>query len=338
MRSLSDADILHALRKKEENRFLNDSIDLFSGCRTGHMNPYAFNEPKTNDDPVRGGEHWGRFVNTSRDYYLISEEAQLIQNFSAEIGAILPPNALCVDLGPGEEKAVLTKTFPILTGMFNPSGYVAVDVNNKFIHNASTLVQDKLQIESSGILADFFEETLSIAARTPKVMVLFGGLLCNLGRGKTPSLIELSNSLKKLRKHAQTGDYLVITQDINHNQTTLNAAYNHPDLARYIMTLTHRIQRDLPTRDFNPDHFEFYSEWDSAEHVQILGARAKALSTFQIADHAFAIRKGTKIPLVNCYKFPAEFFLRACHSAGFKAVKTFHGTSDRIILHVLQAV
>ncbi|WP_435642107.1 L-histidine N(alpha)-methyltransferase [Micavibrio aeruginosavorus] len=337
MRSLSDADILHALRKKEENRFLNDSIDLFSGYRTGHMNPYAFNEPQTSSDPVRGGEHWGRFVNTSRDYYLISEEAQLIQSLATEIGKILPKNALCVDLGPGEEKAVITKTFPILTGMSSPSGYVAVDVNNKFIHNASALVQDKLQIESSGILADFFEETLSIAARSPKVMVLFGGLLCNLGRGKASALLELSNNLKKLRKHAQAGDYLVITQDINQNQTTLDAAYNHPDLARYIMTLTHRIKRDLPTRDFNPDHFEFYSEWDAEEHVQVLGARAKTLSTFQIADHAFAVRKDKKIPLVNCYKFPAEFFLSACRSAGFNAVQTFHGTSDRIILHVLKA-
>lgn len=325
-------------QQEKPDLFLTDVLALFSGKKTGHMNAYAFNEPNPAipNDPVRGGEHWTNFIKNSRDYYLIPEEARLIEHCADEIGSLLPSDATVVDLGPGEKRAVLAKTYPFIKGLKNPSEFIAVDVNSAFADIAAKSIQALMNIPAKAVTGNFLEEFLP--TNPPAILSLFGGLLCNAARTDAHSgFTELAGNLRRVSDYnMKHGDYLVITQDTNQDEALLLKAYNHPDIAKYILSVLHKIKRDLPTDSFDPDQFEYSVRWNAREHLLSLSARATYNQHFALSGIPFSVSQGQEIPLVNSYKYPIDFFVRTAESAGYQPVKTYTPSFTNIALHVLQ--
>lgn len=325
--------------KEKPDLFLEDALSLFSGKKSGHMNAYAFNEPNPAipNDLVRGGEHWTNFIKNSWDYYLIPEESRLIEQSAKAIGSLLPAQATVVDLGPGEKRAVLAKTWPFIKGLQNPKQFIAVDVNGSFADNAAKAIMALAKIPSRAVISNFLEENLE--TNPPAVFSLFGGLLCNAARTQERSgFEELTDNLKRVSRHnMKSGDYLVITQDANQDEASLFKAYSHPDIAKYILSVLHKIKRDLPTEGFNPEQFEYVVQWNEEEHLLSLNARSTHDQNFTISGVGCSVLEGQEIPLVNSYKYPVDFFVKSAQVAGYTVVKTYAPNSGSVVLHVLQA-
>lgn len=325
---------------QENDLFLQDTLSLFSSAKTGHMNAYAFNEPdsSTPNDPVRGGEYWTNFIQDSRDYYLIPEEARLIEQCASEIGSLLPAQATVVDLGPGEKRAVLAKTYPFIKGLQNPSQFIAVDVNGAFADTAAKSIQALMKIPSRAVISNFLEEQLY--TNPPAIFSLFGGLLCNVTRtGPDSGFQELTKNLKSLSRHnMKSGDYLVITQDTNQDEVSLLKAYTHPDMAKYILSVLYKIKRDLPTENFSPEAFDFVVRWNKEEHLLTLNARSLTNQRFEISGVDFSTSKGQELPLVNSYKYPVDFFMKAAESAGYHLMTSKAPASLNVAIHVFKAI
>ena len=325
-------------------RFLNDTLNLFSGYETGHMNPYAFNEPDSEimNDLVHGGKDWERFIAHSKDYYVINEEIDIIHSFAKQVAASLPDNAVYVDLGPGEEKAVKGKTLPFLSELAKSSKFIAVDVNAAFAKSAAQIVEKETGLKSEAVQGDFLAEQLNLSPNRPAILSLFGGLLSNGGKiSGVDSQVQLTQTFNRLAQNIKPGDYLVITQDYNQDEFSLLAAYTNPDWANYVLSTLHRVKRDLPTTGFDPSKFDFVSHWLPEENLVTLNAKVKPDETglplfFKIAGVPFALTQGKEIPLVNCYKYPVKDFMDAAISAGFVSKAVYKKDNNRIALHVLK--
>ena len=135
------------------------------------------------------------------------------------------------------------------------------------------------------------------------------------------------------------GDYLVITQDTNDIEELLLKAYDHPDMALYILSVLHKMKRDLPTENFDPDAFEFVPRWNKDEHLLSLNISLKkdyAPQSFKIDGVPFSIGYGKELSVVNSYKFPPNFFIKAAEMVGFISEKLFTCDDNPIATHVFQ--
>lgn len=326
--------------KEKPDLFRDDAIALFKGEKTGHMNAYAFNEPNPAipNDPVRGGEHWTNFIKNSWDYYLIPEESRLIERCARDLGSLLPAQSTVVDLGPGEKRAVLAKTWPFIKGLNKPSQFIAVDVNNTFADNAANMIKALAKVPSRAVVSNFLEQNLE--TNPPAIFSLFGGLLCNAARtDKHSGFVELTGNLKRVsRCNMKSGDFLVITQDANQDEASLLRAYTHPDIAKYILSVLHKIKRDLNTEGFDPECFEYNVKWNKDEHLLTLNALATEDQEFTLSGISFKLSQDQEMPLVNSYKYPVSFFVDAAKAAGFGLIKSYAPTSGGVMLHALQKV
>jgi uncharacterized SAM-dependent methyltransferase len=325
-----------------DDLFLQDTLDLFSARKTGHMNAYAFNEPDLSipDDPVRGGDYWTQMIAACPAYYLIQKEAEIIREFSSIIGSFLPQGMTSVDLGPGESSAVLKKTIPFNRQLRNIHDFISVDINGVFARQGARLVGNVLSVPSSSMKGNFLAGGVALPTRNRTVATLFGGLLCNAPRGENiPGYVHLRDSFESLSHNFKAGDYLVITQDTNNDSESLIEAYSHPLMGKYILSVLHKIYRDLPTENFDPGLYEFAVKWDPQEDLLSLNARLKTSAhphSFRIAGVPFTLTHSRLIPLVNSYKFSANKFVVAAEAAGFISRRTHQMQGNPIVIHVLE--
>ncbi|GEM_PF-5816042 len=328
----------------QRERFLRDTLRLFSGVETGHMNPHAFNEPDPSigNDPVQGGKHWGNFILLSKDYKVIDNEIRIIDQYADQIGSALPVNAIYGELGPGEEKAIHRKTLRLLRSLKSPKKFISIDINGDFANNAAKIIENETGLRSEFIKGDFLAEELR-SGTGQAIFSLFGGLLANGGKIEgVNSETQLTDTFNKLALNIMNlGDHLVITQDTQQDEQDLLKAYTHPDLAHYILSIMHKIKRDLPTRDFDPEVFEYVSRWLPRENLITLNAKVKSNEKglpihFQIAQMAFALRSGQELPLVNCYKYPVKEFVQAARNAGLSSQALYKSSNNPIALHIFR--
>jgi len=323
-------------------RFLECTISFWSGKETGHLNAYAFNEPSPYipNDPVRGGEHWTSMIVRNLAYYLITKEADAVKQLASQIGAYLPEGLASGDLGPGEGRAQNTKTLPLNKSLRNSVAFVGVDVNSVFSKTAAELIEKETGTPSKAIVGDFLSENLNIFPEQRAVFSLFGGLLCNFGRDiKKCAEDVLKETFNGLAKNFKPGDYLVITQDTNDIEKALLEAYSHPDMALYILSVLHKMKRDLPTENFDPNAFEYVPRWNKNEHLLSLNIRLKAnypVQNFKINGEAFSMGHGKELSVVNSYKFPPEFFIEAATQAGFVSEQCYELEDNPIATHIFQ--
>lgn len=330
----------------QEDRFLlKDALDFFSGRKSGHMGTHAYSEPKFANDPAGGAVYWRAFIKMVRDYYLLAEEADLIAKFARAANDVFLDsngqaiaNSHFVDLGPGEREAVWLKTLPFIQASTRPRGYLAIDTNPAFAEAAAQLVDDETSVKSAEAQTrDFLRDMLEVNFPSPVIFLLFGGYLCNLASNGKSSAAKLRSNFDSLRNNMSRNDYLVVTQDTNNDEASLLRAYDHPVVGQFMLSVLHRIKRDLTTHNFNPEDFSARIYWDKEHKTLKVSAVADKSMAFTIGGHPFSVIKGTELCISNSYKFPLTTFIDAAREAGFESRSTFNPNS-RIALHVLQAV
>lgn len=333
----------------KKNRFLIDTINLFSGDRSGHMARYAFTRAQTPQDKARGAEYWEKFIDTAPNYYLYREERNLIQASAKKIAASLPDEVSFIELGPGENHAVREKTLAFLRA-FNraatatPSGkrqileYKALDIAPSFACDAARSVTGSLNIPSHPVVSDFTEDNLTIPTQGCPVMLVFGGTLFNASsvKGYKPEY-ALQSYLDNIRDIVGPEGYVVITQDINTDEKSLMKAYRHKMCEKAALSIMHRMERDLDTTNLNGDDFQHRIKWDPARSLLTLNAVSKVDKQIMIGGVPFTLRKNDTYPLVNAFKYSIGHFEKVAEDAGFEMIDTVRtGKEKRIALHLMR--
>lgn len=325
---------------KFDQQFLEDTLDFWSGRKTGHLNWQAFNEPEYPGDPVRGGEHWSNMIVRNLLYYLITKETDAVAEHMPEIAQLLPSGLAHGDLGPGENTAQQNKTLPAHNSLDDCPEFAGIDINSVFSDTSAQLIESETGTPSRSVTGNFLADDLKIFPGKRAVFTLFGGLLCNFGRDTNRSAQDiLTETFNGLAKNMKPGDYLVITQDTNQIRDALLEAYSHPDMALYVLSVLHKMKRDLPTENFDPDAFKCVVDWNEKENLLSLNIMLKddyPPQSFKINGEPFTIGHDRPFSVVNSYKFDPEFFIEAAASAGFVSEKLLMTEGNPIATHLFQ--
>lgn len=326
-----------------QNDFLKDMQDFFSGRKSGHIGTWRYSEPLHDNDPVRGMELWGDFVQSARNgspYYIVNDELELIKDLAEDMPNILPDNLTIIDMGPGSKEAVLEKIGPFIeTG--NVGSYVAIDIVKECVNRTRDIFAKHFpEIKFFGISKDFYEGRLSLPASGTPVMVMFGQTLFNLPINpfdKSLSMKIVWQRLAKFRLALRDNGYLIIAQDIHQNGVDHYNAYAGEKA--FAENLLLRIQRDLPVCDrFDPSLFSFEPEWVPETHALAHSFVCKEDMSFSLGYEHFRLMKGEKLYLHNTYKLTMDDFLASAQKCNFFPVHSKVNKTGRMAIHVLKAI
>jgi uncharacterized SAM-dependent methyltransferase len=335
-------------KSEASNRFLIDAINLFTGDRSGHMSPYAFTHAQYKGDPANGIHYWTQFIKTSKNYYLYNEECDLIRKHSKRIISHLPRDVSFIELGPGELNAVRQKTVRLLDefnkardkdGQFRHiTEYVALDISSRFANSARKEVGHRFGIVTSAAVSDFNAGELNIDTWSHPVMLIFGGTVFNAPQVKNMKTeYVLKSYLENIRDIVGPGGYIIMSQDTNNNKESLMDAYEHKMSAKAALSIMHRIERDLETKNFSGKDFEHVARWSPDKNLLSLNAVSKADKTFTLGGISFRINKGEEFSLVNAFKYSTERFKTIAEESGFEIIDTMKkDEGGKIALHVLR--
>lgn len=332
----------------KRNRFLIDTINLFSGDRNGHMARYAFTHAQSPNDPARGAEYWEKFIDTAPNYYLYREERDLIQRKAKQIVSHLPDNVSFIELGPGEEHAVKEKTIPLIHA-FNKAAsvsggqrqiqeYIALDISPDFSQDAAQTMSGTIQVPSSSITSDFTDDGLTIPTQASPAMLIFGGTLMNSAsvKGYRPEY-ALQSYLDTVRDIVGPDGYIIMTQDTNTNSQSLFKAYRHKMCEKAALSIMHRMERDLDTTNFSGNDFRFDMSWNPIRSLLTLNAVSKVNKNIKIGGVPFTLHKNDNFPLVNAFKYSVQQFKKIADDSGLEIIDTIKNSKEkRIALHVMR--
>jgi len=176
-------------RKKETSmdtsnlEFLKAVKSFFLREEEGNLASYIYNTPNPSikDDPVRGEEYYQKFVYEDPNYYLYQDEVSLIQKVADRLAAYVPPQATIIELGPGTEKAFVSKTLPFLKAVAQIHQYVPVDLCDKYLLNARKMMKKELpEVRVKTLKKDFFKEINWVKDYTLPVVFFKGSTIANL--------------------------------------------------------------------------------------------------------------------------------------------------------------
>lgn len=329
----------------ENLEFLRDIQDLFSEKRFSHVGHWRYSEPLFDGDPVNGLHYWNKMVEeakTAGQYYIFSDELELIRNSVQHISNNIDVPVTLVDLGPGSKEAVQNKIGYLIKNIGKPvSHYIGIDIVPEVLESTElTFKQEFPFIKYSHIQDDFFRHKLSLPQSPNVLMAIFGVTMFNLPIDPTEkdlTRMMMLSILKKMRANLVKGAHFIVTQDCNADIPNIISSYQAQN--DVWMNMLERIIRDLPiSGNFYPDNFKFEPYWiaetSSLSHTYV----AKKDMRFKIGEIEYNIQKNKRFYLHNSYKFSTGYFCQLAVEAGFKTILTNVNDSQRMALHLLKAV
>lgn len=329
----------HSVKKLERDDFMKDIHDLFSRQKAGHVGSWQYSVPHHHGDAVRGSQYWEAFISHASEYYPYHEESQIIQENYEDICAHIADAKNLVDMGTGGIGAYFDKIHPILSNHSNISSYCPIDVSKQFLTEGYNYFTKTLtHIDFTPHKCDFFKEPIPKFDQK-SCYALLGNTICNV-EGDLHTALPEEMILDNLRhfKHNMKESYLLISQDSNHDDISLDRAYSYPYHKEFGRNLMHRIFRDLPVEgDYDPKGWTYVPHWDPKNNRLAHTVIATKDHSFSISGRPYDVQFGERFVLNNSYKMPQQDFIRLCEKAGFKHMSTFSLCTKRVHLHLLQA-
>ena len=325
--------------------FLRDMQDLFSEKRFAHIGHWRFSEPLYEGDKVNGLHYWNRMLKKAKasgQYYIFSDEVELIQNTAQKIGKFVKAPITLVDLGPGSEGAVRQKIAPLIQGAQKPiTQYIGVDIAQAVLDSTRQIFAKELPtIEYSDQNKDFFEQSLNLPQTHNVLMVIFGVTMFNLPINPLDQSLgqkTMVGLLRKLRSDLTEGAHFIVTQDSNPDIENIIESYKAQD--DVWLNVLERIKRDLPVNeDFDTDGFDFEPYWVPETYALCHTYVCKKDMSFLLGDRRFRLKSGQRFYLHNSYKYPIDYFCELAKQAGFNISLTEIHDSQRMALHLFETM
>ena len=277
------------------------------------------------------------FMTGNKDYYMLEEEIELINEKKAFLAELVGLNTNIIDFGPGTDMTVEGKTLSALSCMTHIKSYTAIDIEQSYSLGAASLVHKRYpNIPISAIYADMMNdenvELLTyLAALKNKTILSFNCMIHNL----TVSLIN--KLLANLSKIMNTSDMLILGLDTNQDSVSLLKSYeNSNDMSLDILRY---FKFKLQVNNFDPEAFKVVSEIckDEAFHLTYIKFNAVATcnQSFDLKDQRFEIKEGDTYYLWHSLRFNPEFIRNAGSMHGLELLEIIQNSKNRLKLFVL---
>ncbi|MEO8152020.1 MAG: L-histidine N(alpha)-methyltransferase [Rhizobacter sp.] len=283
-------------------------LDALSEIIQGLLRPAAAISPKYFYD-ARGSAIFEEITRLP-EYYPTRVERAIMQRYAGEIALKVGTGRTVIELGAGNcEKA------RALCESIRASRFVAVDISEKFLHEAVAKLQTKLPaLDVRAVAADLTAEVV-LPADLPRAhrMLFYPG--SSIGNFDPPQALGL---IRRMRHMLQDDGALLIGVDLRKDVAVLEAAYDDAagvTAAFNLNVLTHLnrlIGSDFELQGWR--HRAFFNA--EASRIEMhLEAVADCHVRWAGGGRSFA--RGERIHTENSYKYDIEGFARLLHEAGF---------------------
>lgn len=323
----------------EMAEFLSDMEATFRREKHGVAGLWQYSSSNHADDPVRGALLWEDFLKTSKDYYLLSNEVRLIRDRAGDLIQDKDSPVILVDIGPGPEQAVFSKTLPVKHHFKDVKMYCPIDKCAEYLVSAGNLLHDdQLGLPVKAFHVDYFKDEIVIPKAARAFGIFFGGTIGNFEGHPDEGLPEerIISQLRHIREILGPDGTFMMTNDANQDADSILKSYIHPLQIAFGSNIMHRIARDLPVfGHFYPDAWHYEPIWHPKSHVVAHTIICDREQTFWLGEERFNIKEGESFILNNSYKYPVEKIKEWSSIAGFKNQQHIMDHENRQALHVM---
>ncbi|MCL6563661.1 MAG: L-histidine N(alpha)-methyltransferase [Firmicutes bacterium] len=273
------------------------------------------------------GMRWFEAITRLPEYYLTRAEVEILQRLPTLWPSHLPSPTAIAELGPGSgEKAVL-----LLRALPEVQAYIAVDIAAEALDAAVARVrQSGWAGLSYGQRGDWVHGFKWPALSASRRMVAFLG--SSIGNFEPD---EARAFLHRLRRHAESGELLLVGVDLVKDERLLWAAYNDPEgvTAGFNCNLLHRINRELDG-NFAVDRFYHVAPFNAQASRVEMHLVSLCDQEVAVAGRRFSLRRGEQIVTEYSYKYTVEGFQALLADAGWKPAAVWHDHRGYFSLHL----
>lgn len=250
------------------------------------------------------------------EYGLTRSEARLFAEQGEDIARAAGRGRLLIDLGAGDcGKAA--GLFPL----FEPAGYVALDISADFLRDALGRLRQRVpDLPLTGIAIDFtrsldLPEELLEPASAPRLWFYPGS---SIGNFPPDGAREFLGRIAQACASAPAGGALLIGVDLVKDKAALDAAYDDSlgVTAAFNLNVLNHVNRLLPA-DFDVADWRHVAFFDAAEGRIEMHLEARCEVFVNMAGQARRFAAGERIHTEDSWKWSPEGFAALLEEAGF---------------------
>lgn len=265
-----------------------------------------------------------------KQYYPTRSELSLTRRHLAAITRFARVGGTLIEYGSGE-----SLKSRLLIQALRPSAYVAVDISDDALRNASRRLRRRFSwLDILAVHGDFSRplKIPMLRAKGRRLVYFPGSTIGNL----TPE--EAHAFLRMTRGQVGPRGAMLVGVDLKKDANVLHAAYNDAKgvTAAFNLNLLARVNREL-RGDFNLRRFRHYAFYNAALGRIEMHLVSLAPQTVNIGNYRFAFEKGESIHTENSYKYSIDEFRALARSAGFRGEKVWLDRKAMFSLHGLVA-
>lgn len=306
---------------EQSNDFAADIKSLFKREKEGHMERWEYGPSLFDNDPAGGSAHWASLVKNPGNYYLTEGDISCIQHaINTEVlQKYLSKIDNVIELGPGSEKAILSKTVPFLNKCPNLKKYIAVDATLEQAKQSSFLVREKISVNVGVRECNFMHTSMSPIELGKSALVMWGSSLGNIegSAGNNPQK-KLIGTLNLIQQGMKSGDILIICFDTEQSENKIVKAYSEPHLQAQVLSVVHKAKRDLYiSGTFDPKIWRHKPVWYAKSQQLAHTLYPLFDQELHFDNQIVKVPAWTEFISNNSYKFSPEAIISASKNAGF---------------------
>lgn len=204
-----------------KDKVLYDFTALLHEFKSHHLTPYIY---------LYNEEDYEKLLTHCRNYYLCSDESDVIKKNLTNISKVLQNVDNIFELGPGSESSFNKKTLLILKKLTKLKHYISIDISKSHALNAAKTCHNNIRRIQSSYIVDLFN-AFKIPAKyeNERNAILFlGSTFGNF------SDEEINLLLSNITQNMKEGDYFLISMDSNVDKVSLLKAYDNPFLKKLV--------------------------------------------------------------------------------------------------------
>ncbi|MGE0109831.1 MAG: L-histidine N(alpha)-methyltransferase [Bdellovibrionales bacterium] len=304
-------------------------LDLFLGFNAGHVGKYIYEGSTTTQENISKQDYlWQDVIHQDNPaYYMPTADNDLIQEALLSIDNLIPRKTSIVDFGIGGIAAFNAHIRPFLEKLSSHS-YIGLDFCEDYLLAVKKAVSPSSAFSVTTHEIDFFNPSIKQVTSQPALGIMTCGTIGNMYGTLNDSSVKnnLTQALRTISSLTKNG-WLLLSVDTNQKEESLVQGYDTPIMARLFLTVLHRMNKELPVEGFDSSLFKYVPEWHADLQLLAHVAYATDSQDFTLGNHTLHIEKGTRLHLLNSYKFTQDFFESCCDNANLEILSTWHHKS-----------
>jgi len=268
------------------------------------------------------------------EYYLTRVERDLLERYTSEILAFVPPASGLVELGSGSAE----KTRLLIEALLARDGaltFAPIDISLSALEaSASDLLARFPDLDVCGLAGEYERglEQLHRLRQGDDLILWLGSSAGNFSR------TDAAAFLSRLRGEMLPGDQLLLGVDLRKDAATLERAYHDSQgvTARFNLNLLTRINRELGG-EFDLSGFDFEAIYRERQGVvqSYLVSRRKQRVRIEALDLEVDFEAGERIHTEDSYKYSSEEIEGLATQSGLRHVTRWIDDEARFCLALL---